>query len=90
MGCQYLQETLERPLKATYLKLGLPLIFEDTVKDLGVGTTAGRMRTMWEMNDTKNEALRIFQKFSIWAAINVKARRLFKPAVIAVRTWSHQ
>eukprot|EP00959_Pyramimonas_sp_CCMP1952_P327929 6865559-Pyramimonas_sp.AAC.1 len=55
----------------------------DTVKDLGVRTTAGK-RTMWKMQQRVQEATRRSKKLNFLANMtNKRIWRLFKPAVFA-------
>ena len=69
---------------------GLPIKLQVSARDLGVMTTAGKKRHTAKLKQRRSQASKKANKVSFLSRIVGRARKLYKPGVLAVGSWSHQ
>eukprot|EP00959_Pyramimonas_sp_CCMP1952_P379533 7950194-Pyramimonas_sp.AAC.1 len=82
--------SLQRAVVDEFKRMDLPVRASEAMKDLGVASTAGRRRCAWKVRLRRRTAFRRARELQYLAKLCGRSRKLFKPGVLSVGTWSHR
>eukprot|EP00959_Pyramimonas_sp_CCMP1952_P002089 43121-Pyramimonas_sp.AAC.1 len=73
-----------------FASVNLPTHWKDSVRNLGVMSSAGLRRDMSKLRQRRATAYRKSKKVSFLARLVGRASKLYKPGVLAVGSWGHE
>eukprot|EP00959_Pyramimonas_sp_CCMP1952_P017262 366491-Pyramimonas_sp.AAC.1 len=72
-----------------FASVNLPIQWRESVRDLGVMSSAGLRRNMSKLRQRRAIAYRKSRKVQLLTRLVDRASKLYKPGVLAVGSWGH-